>query len=83
MDYIVAIFYPFEVEQEIMVYQHGECVSKMRPCLDDMVKTICSLNQQYHADRIDLCGVPSFVSKYVKELKSNFSDMPTIEIIPR
>lgn len=83
MDYIVAIFHPFEIKQEIMVYQHGECINKIHPCLEDVVKTICSLNQQYHADRIELCGVPSFVSKYVKELKSNFFNMPIIEIIPR
>lgn len=83
MDYIVVMFHPFEIEQEVMVYQHGECIEQMHPCLNDITKAICGLNQQYHTDRIELCGNPSFVARYVKELKSDFSNMPTIEIIPR
>ena len=78
---IVVIFHPFEIEQEVMVYSHGECVKTMHPALNNTVKTICSLNDTYHADRINLCGVPSFINKYVKELRSNFSNSPTIEII--
>lgn len=83
MDYIVAIFHPFDLEQEVMVYQHDECIRQIHPCLNDTVKTICGLNQQYHTDKIELCGNPSFVNKYVRELKSNFSELPEIEIISK
>lgn len=84
MDYIVVIFHPFEIEQDVAVYQHGKCVLQEHPCLEDTIKTVCSLNKQYYIDKIDLCGNPSFVRKYVTDLKTNFSleSYPTIEIIP-
>lgn len=83
MEHIIVVFHPFEMEQEVMVYQHGECVKLVRPHLEDIAKTICNFNNQYHPDRIEMCGNPSFVTKYIKELKSNFSELPEIEIIPR
>lgn len=83
MDYIVVIFHPFDLEQEVMVYQHGECIEQTHPCLEDTVKTIYKLNKQYHTDKIELCGNPFFINKYIRELKCYFSNIPTIEIIPR
>lgn len=85
MDHIIVIFHPFEVEQEVMVYQRGECVKQAHPCLNDVINIVHGLNEQYHADRIELCGNPAFVRKYVKDLKTTFAldKHPTIEIIPR
>lgn len=83
MDHIIVIFHPFEMKQEVMVYQCGECVKHLQPSLEDTVKTVCQLYQQYHTDKIDFCGNPSFINRYIKELKSNYSNMPAIEIIPR
>lgn len=84
MNHIVVIFHPFDLEQEVMVYQYDRCIEVLHPCLDDTVKTVCGLNKQYHANKIELCGSPSFVTKYVKELRTDFSnDMPTIEIIQK
>ena len=83
MDYIVVMFHPFEIKQEVKIYQHGQCIDELYPCLDDTTKAIYTLSQEYHTDKIELCGNPSFVSKYVRELKSNFSEMPEIEIISK
>lgn len=80
---IVVMFHPFEIQQDVMVYQNGECVNQLHPALNDTVKTLCGLNNQYHIDRINLCGIPAFVNKYVRELKSQFSNNPTIEIVSR
>ena len=81
MDHIIAIFHPFEIEQEIAVYQHGECIKQIHPCLEDTVNAIYQLYQQYHIDKIELCGNPSFISKYIKDLKGKYSNMPEVEII--
>lgn len=79
---IIVVFHPFEVVQDVMVYQKGECVKQMHPTLNDTVGVINGLNEQYHADRINLCGAPAFVNRYVRELKTKFSNMPSIEIVP-
>lgn len=82
MNDIVIVFHMFDVTQDIRVYKNNECIEELHPTLNETVKTICGLNQCYDIGKISMYGNPSFVNKYIKELKTKFSNLPTIEIRP-
>lgn len=79
---LVVTLHLFDVIQDIKLYKNGECIDEAHTSLDHISETICDFIKQYKIDKIEMCGNPSFVNKYVKELKTyNFTKIPTIEII--
>lgn len=79
---IVVTFHLFDVKQKVCVYKNGKCIEELYPTLNDTMDTIYALNKEYNINKIDFCGNPSFINKYVKELKTKFTKTPAIEIIP-
>ena len=55
-DNITAFIHAFVLEQEVNVYQNGECVKTVKCILDNLEETIYSLVNLYNIKQINLAG---------------------------
>jgi len=55
-DNITAFIHAFILEQEVKVYQNGECIKTVKCTLDDLEETIYSLVNLYNIKQINLAG---------------------------
>ena len=66
-DYIGIKIHPFIFKQEVAVYQDGNCVRTIRCKLDDIEKTIVTLSDMYHINKVNLIEKNHMYSLKIKE----------------
>lgn len=69
MNHIVTMIHPFVMEQEVCVYQNGECVKVVKCTLDDIEKTCIDLCNEFDIDIIDTKGGQLYAMKMKKHLE--------------
>lgn len=83
-NHIVVQFEPFDLQQKIMVYIGGECISYSYATVEKLVDTIEALKAEYDIKQIDLYGYRDYLSRYQALMKTKFSnDDCNIKIIER
>lgn len=83
-NHIVVQFEPFILQQKIIVYVNGECVSYSYATIEKLVDTIEALKSEYNIKQIELYGYRDYLSRYQALMKTKFSnDDCNIEIIER
>lgn len=78
---VIATINPFDMQQQIMIFENDKCINKLYTTLDNLSDTIYGLNKEYKVNMIEFCGVPQYVNKYVKDLKTKFANLPEIVIL--
>lgn len=79
---IVANFQPFTMSQQILVYEGNNIIDSFSVDSNDVINTIKGLKNKYNADEINLVGNTDYLSKFQKDLSTDF-DMTKIKIIQR
>lgn len=79
---IVANFQPFTMSQQILVYEGNNIIDSLSVDSDDVINVIKGLKNKYSADEINLVGNTDYLSKFQKDLSTDF-DMTKIKIIQR
>jgi len=69
--HIIAMVHPFVVEQEVSVYDNGECVKTINCTLDNIENAILSLVNQYDVKQIDLAGNQIYNLKIRDNINTN------------
>jgi hypothetical protein len=69
--HIIAMVHPFVVEQEVSVYDNGECIKTMNCTLDNIENTILTLANQYNIKQIDLAGSQIYNLKIRDNINTN------------
>lgn len=70
MKKIIAIVTPFQLKQDVYVYEDGNKVDIRYPKLEDLEETIFTLSEQYDIEKVSLIGSKQFnrgLSKKIKE----------------
>lgn len=76
MDHIVATIHPFVIEQEVCVYQNGECVKTVKCNLDDVHKVCMKLCKEFDIHTVDIGGHNQLYSMHIKDkiVEDNFDN---------
>ena len=53
-DFIAVNIHPFVFKQEVSVCQNGSYIRSIKCKLDDLPKTILTLSDMYHIDKVNL-----------------------------
>lgn len=69
--HIIAMVHPFVVEQEVRVYDNGECIKITSCTLDNIENTILTLANQYNIKQIDLAGSQIYNLKIRDNMNAN------------
>lgn len=69
--HIIAMIHPFVVEQEVSVYDNGECIKTINCTLDNIENAILSLVNQYNIKQIDLAGNQIYNLKIRDNINTN------------
>lgn len=82
--HIIVQFEPFDIQQQIMVYENGECVSHSYATIDKIVEVVDVLKAKYNIKQIELYGYRDYLARYKALMKTKFNDNDCkIEIIGR
>lgn len=68
MKKIVGVFKPFNLKQNLYVFEDGNKITSVEVTLEDAAKTIMALAKEYDTNQIDLSGP----KQYVRGLKKHF-----------
>ena len=79
---IIADFQPFARDQKITVYSDGNIIEEVKVTIDSVTNSLKGLRNKYEAAEIDLIGNSGYLSKFQKELNSDFSSTK-VNIIQR
>lgn len=79
---IIADFQPFARDQKITVYSDGNIIEEVKVTIDNVTNSLKGLRNKYEAVEIDLIGNSGYLSKFQKELNSDFSSTK-VNIIQR
>lgn len=80
MNHIVTNIHPFVIEQEVCVYQNGECVKTVKCALDDLEKTCIALCKEYNIHTIDTKGGQLYAMKIKEHINAKFDLNEDIEV---
>jgi hypothetical protein len=69
--HIVCCIHPFVANQEIDVYQDGECIKAVNCTLEQLEDTIVELGIKYNINKIDLKGGQLYSLKIKENLELN------------
>ncbi|AXF52464.1 MAG: hypothetical protein [Caudoviricetes sp.] len=69
MKKIIAIIAPFQLKQDVYVYEDGNKVDIRYPKLEELEETIFSLSEQYDVEKVNLIGSKQFNRGLVKKIK--------------
>ena len=72
-DHITAFIRSFVLEQEVDVYQNGECVKTVKCTLDNIEKVINNLIKEYNISQIDIAGSKEYAFKIKEHLQTKYS----------
>ena len=78
--HIVCNIHPFVLEQEVNVYDNGECIKTAKCTLDNLEENISSLINMYNIKQIDLAGNQLYNLKVKENLLSSKYDLNDINI---
>lgn len=79
---IIADIQPFQIIQKVSVYQDGNEIDTAQTDIDKLVPVIKGLKNKYNIDNINLIGGNQYLSKFKKDLSTDF-DITKINIITR
>lgn len=79
---IVADLQPFQVAQKISVYQDNEEIETISSTIENLIPAIKGVKNKYSADSINLIGNTQYLTKFQKDLSTDF-DITKINIIQR
>lgn len=83
-NHIIVQFEPFDIQQQIMVYIDGKCVSHSYTTVDKIVDTVDALKIEYNINQIELYGYHDYLTRYKALMKTKFNDNNCkIDIIER
>ncbi len=84
MRHILVIVYPFQVKQDIYVYEHGEQLEKVQCNLEELPETLSKLSIQYNMPNIEIYGAERFNKKVKKKVeeyyKNNYANQKDLNI---
>lgn len=78
--HITAFIRTFILEQEVNVYQNGECIRTVKCTLDDMEKVINSLMKEYNISQVDIAGNSAYALKLKDHLQTKYSKLEDLNI---
>jgi hypothetical protein len=73
MDKIVVFFQPFDILQNIVIYQNGEVVEIKEVEIDRIPNVVKGLCSTYGITDVDLKGSQAYLEKYKAEILTNYS----------
>lgn len=79
---IIANIQPFQIMQKVSVYQDGNEIDAAQTSIDKLVPVIKGLKNKYNIDHINLIGGNQYLSKFKKDLSTDF-DITKINIITK
>ena len=79
---IIADIQPFQIMQKVSVYQDGNEIDAAQTSIDKLVPVIKGLKNKYNIDNISLIGGNQYLSKFKKDLSTDF-DITKINIITK
>ena len=79
---IIADIQPFQIMQKVSVYQDGNEIDAAQTNIDKLVPVIKGLKNKYNIDNISLIGGNQYLSKFKKDLSTDF-DITKINIITK
>ena len=79
---IIADIQPFQIMQKVSVYQDGNEIDTAHTDIDKLVPVIKGLKNKYNIDNINLIGGNQYLSKFKKDLSTDF-DITKINIITK
>ena len=79
---IIADIQPFQIMQKVSVYQDGNEIDTAHTDIDKLVPVIKGLKNKYNIDNINLIGGNQYLSKFKKDLSTDF-DTTKINIITK
>ena len=65
---IVGVFKPFNLKQNLYVFEDGNKITSVEITLEDAAKTIMALAKEYNTNQIDLSGP----KQYIQGLRKHF-----------
>ena len=66
MKKIVGVFKPFNLKQNLYVFEDGNKITSVEVTLEDAAKTIMALAKEYDTNKIDLSGPKQYVRGHRK-----------------
>ena len=79
---IIADIQSFQIMQKVSVYQDGNEIDTAHTDIDKLVTVIKGLKNKYNIDNINLIGGNQYLSKFKKDLSTDF-DITKINIITK
>lgn len=79
---IIADIQPFQIMQKVSVYQDGNEIDAAQTNIDKLIPVIKGLKNKYNIDNISLIGGNQYLSKFKKDLSTDF-DITKINIITK
>lgn len=78
--HITCCIHPFVMEQEVNVYDNGECIRTSKCTLDNIEEIIYSLVNLYNVEQIDLAGNQLYGLKIKDNLASSKYNLNDVNI---
>lgn len=78
--YITCCVHPFVVEQEVNVYENGQCIRTSKCNLDNLEEVIYSLVNAYDIKQIDLAGSQLYSLKIKEEMMNSKYNLDGVDI---
>ena len=66
-DFIAVNIHPFVFKQEVSVCQNGSYIRSIKCKLDDLPKTILTLSDMYHIDKVNLVDRNNIYKNKIKD----------------
>lgn len=74
-NHIVTTIHPFVMEQEVSVYQNGECSKSVNCTLNELADVIIGLSKEFNIKTVDLAGSNQLFSLKTKDdLMSKYAE---------
>lgn len=74
-DHIVARIHPFVMQQEVDVYQNGECSKSIKCTLNELADVIMGLSKEFNIKTVDIAGSNQLFSLKTKDdLMSKYAE---------
>jgi len=78
--HITCCIHPFVTEQEVNVYENGECIRTSKCTLDNLEETIYSFVNLYNIKQIDLAGNQLYSLKVKEKMMNSKYNLEGINI---